>query len=163
MQTSSQSDQSLHQTYYCPQTKLLDGNVVTPVGDSVHVGGGSLSEGSPGHRSPLTENPWTETPPPDRDPPSDRDPQTVKSRRYASYWNAFLLFCIFTFKIYYGSGVRVNCENTKIHNIYAFQQGKQHKQFSYRTICPCLSFIAGEVDHRVFVSKIISQIQWEKV
>ena len=51
----------------------------------------------PGQRPPPPDrypHPQTETPP-DRDSPwtetPDRDPRTVKSGRYASYWNAFLL------------------------------------------------------------------------
>ena len=46
---------------------------------------------------PLERDSWTETPkrPLDRDPPAQRPPCTetprmVRSRQYASYWNAFL-------------------------------------------------------------------------
>ena len=95
--------------FYRPLTKLREGNVFTPVCDSVHrggslsggmsvpgvlcpegsrsVGGGSLSVGEslsmggfcPGELYPgsLCQG----------DPPP---PCTVKNRRYASYWNAFL-------------------------------------------------------------------------
>ena len=59
---------------------LKQGNVFTPVCDSVH--GGSLSRRSPWTEIPLdrdphwTETPWTETPldrdPMDRDPPGQR-------------------------------------------------------------------------------------------
>ena len=59
--------------------------------------------GSPWQRLPWTENPLDRYPLLDRDPPGQRPPgkrssgqtpfPTVKSGRYTSYWNAFLLFC----------------------------------------------------------------------
>ena len=69
-----------------------------------------LDRGPPNQRSPRQRPPWTETHPNrdphwietplDRDPPGQRPPWTVSppspymvmSGRYASYWNAFLLF-----------------------------------------------------------------------
>ena len=56
---------------YRPQR---EGNVFTPVCHSVHGVGGSLS-GRSLSRGGLCQG----------------DPHTVKSGRYASYWNAFLL------------------------------------------------------------------------
>ena len=35
----------LYYVYYSPQTKLLEGNIFTPVCDSVHTGGGVHGEG----------------------------------------------------------------------------------------------------------------------
>ena len=62
----------MNDSNYHPQTKLREGNVVTPAYDSVHRGslsrGGSLSGRPP--------------------------PHTVKIGRYASYWNAFCFFYI---------------------------------------------------------------------
>ena len=72
----------LQTRYYRRPTKLWEGNVFTPVGNSVHRGRGS----------PL----WMETPSP-RDPPGQRPPRLTSSGGhwrawYGSYWNAFLLF-----------------------------------------------------------------------
>ena len=60
--------------WYRPQTKLREGNVFTPVCDSVHKEG-------------LW--PWGGT--------CQGAPRTVTSGRYASYWNAFLFFLIKVF------------------------------------------------------------------
>ena len=61
------------------------------VNHSVHRGGGGLCLGDPpGQRHPPDRDPQTETPP-DRDPPGQRHPRTVRSGRYASYWNVLLL------------------------------------------------------------------------
>ena len=113
-------------SFYRPQTKLWEGNVFTPVCDSVHGGvslsrvslcpgwvsvqgalypwglcpGGSLSRGvsvqgvsvqgvsvqgglCPGGLCPGGSLSWGIC---------QGDPRTVKSRQYASYWNAFLFF-----------------------------------------------------------------------
>ena len=59
---------------YRPQTKLREGNIFTPVGHSVHRGG-SLSGVYLSRGVSVREI-----------------PRTVTSGRYASYWNAFLLF-----------------------------------------------------------------------
>ena len=65
---------SMSPNFYRPQTKLQEGDVFIPVCDSVHGGGGrSLSRGVSGGSL------------------SRRPPHTVKSGRYASYWNALLL------------------------------------------------------------------------
>ena len=107
-----------------PETKLRQGNVFTLVCHSVHGGRGPLSgrpppTETPRTETPQTETPWTETPrtetPLNRDPPrtetpwtetpqtetpwtetpGQRPPCTVTSGRYASYWNAFLFYCLF--------------------------------------------------------------------
>ena len=84
-------------SYYRPQPKLRQDNVFTPVCDSVHREGGSLSgRPPPGQRPPPTP------------PPLDRDSRTVTSRRYAFYWNAFLFlkrtlkhfFTVYLFALY---------------------------------------------------------------
>ena len=46
---------------------------------------------APGQRTPCTKTPSGDRPPRDRDLPWTETPRTVKSGRYASYWNAFLL------------------------------------------------------------------------
>ena len=91
---------------YCPQTKLQEGNVFTPVCDSVYRGclcrGGLCPGGSPGSLCP-----WGGLCPGGSfrgfsvqgDPPGGFCPggslsretlHTVTSRQYTSYWNTFL-------------------------------------------------------------------------
>ena len=80
---------------------LAQGNVFTrPV--ILFNGEGSLSGGlpdrdppldrdPPGQRPPLDgDAPWSETPPRTETPLGQSPPCTVKSGRYASYWNALL-------------------------------------------------------------------------
>ena len=68
---------------YRQQTKLLKGNVFTPVCHSVHGGGSAFGSGvdTPWTPSPLADTPWADTPPDGR-----------YSGRYAFYWNAFLFY-----------------------------------------------------------------------
>ena len=56
-----------------------------------------LTRDRPGQIPSGQRSPWTDIPQ-DRDLP-DRDPRTVKSRRYASYWNAFLFPMLSLFTI----------------------------------------------------------------
>ena len=56
-----------------PATKLWQGNVFTPVWDSVHRGGGSQFRGSLSRWVYVKET-----------------PHMVMCEQYASYWNAFL-------------------------------------------------------------------------
>ena len=88
-----------------PATKLRQGNVVI-----MFTGG--LCQGDPRTETPLDRDPlrqrplWTEThqteTPPDRDPMDRVSVSTVKSGRYASYWNAFL----FSFQLCFNT---LNC------------------------------------------------------
>ena len=102
---------------------LPQGNVFTPVCHSVHRGAVCLSAGWDTHipwadppradtplgrhplgrhplgRHPLGRHPRADTPlgtPPSQTPPG----QILPSRRYASYWNAFLLNLCFTGRSY---------------------------------------------------------------
>ena len=76
---------------YRPQTTLQEGNVFTPICHSVQRGRGGV----------LTSL--------DRDPPEtplgqkDPSPRTVKSRQYASYWNAYLF--LWTTDTLFGSSI----------------------------------------------------------
>ena len=103
--------------FYRLQTKSREGDVFPPVCQSFcSQGKGGLPDRDPLDRDPRTETPWTDTPqtethrqrhptwtetplwtktpltksPLDRDPPWTETPCAVKSRQYASYWNAFL-------------------------------------------------------------------------
>ena len=70
-----------------PATKLRQGNVFTPVCHSLHRGGGGSLSGRPRTEPPRQRIPWTVT-------PRQSAPCTVKSGRYASYWNAFLFHLV---------------------------------------------------------------------
>ena len=75
--------------YFCrPQTELQKGYVFTPVCHSVHRGWVS----APVHAVIHTPFPQADTPPWAHPHLADtRPPDGYCSRRYASYWNAFLL------------------------------------------------------------------------
>ena len=72
--------------FLLPATKLGQGNAFTGICDSVHGGSASVHAGIP---------PPGAAPPPGADPPpKSRACWEIRSTRgrYASYWNAFLLF-----------------------------------------------------------------------
>ena len=99
-------------------TKLGQGNVFTGVCDSVHRGGEGVClsacwdatprEQTPQEQTPLpisppptgsrhlpwSRPPWEEIPPRSRHPPPPEADASIRSMsgRYASYWNAFLLW-----------------------------------------------------------------------
>ena len=73
---------------------------VACVKNSVHRGGlphCMLGYHRPVSRHPRDQIPLDQTPPRDQTPSWDQTPQEIRatSGRYASYWNAILLFCIF--------------------------------------------------------------------
>ena len=108
--------------FYRPQTKLREGNVLTPVSHSVHRGMGCLALGlgvytslvtppdtpgthtplvSPPRHTPLDTHPRHTLPLPPRHTPPGHAPLDTPSLRstngwYASYWNAFLSHGIFS-------------------------------------------------------------------
>ena len=93
--------------FYRPQTKLWEGNIFTPVCDSVHRGLDLLDRDLPGQRHPMTEtpgqrplSPWTETPHPwtetPRQRPPDRDPPPPHGKEWAVL---ILLECILVWKL----------------------------------------------------------------
>ena len=78
------SNPEWHHNYYRPQTKLREGNIFTPVCDSVHRVGVYPSMHHRSHGTP----PGRHTHP----------PSPTMSGPYASYWNAFLFICGNIFK-----------------------------------------------------------------
>ena len=85
-----------------PATKLWQGNVFTPVSHSVHRGGClPLVQGGVCHTTLGRHSPWADTPHRQTTPSACWDTHTPcpvhagirsSSGRYASHWNAFLLF-----------------------------------------------------------------------
>ena len=88
---------SLH---YRPQRSCGQGNIFTPVCHSVHRGG-ALPQCMLGYQHPPDHTP----PPPEQTPPPPREADSSirsTSGRYASYWNAFLLYiCFITLMVYF--------------------------------------------------------------
>ena len=85
----SGSRNSVGASFYRPQTKLREGNVLTCVCQSVR---GGVVPPPPNHTpSPGTIPPRPYHTPRDRKSPQKDNRIQLASRRYTSYWNAFVL------------------------------------------------------------------------
>ena len=75
-------------------TKLSQGNIFTPVCDSVNRGGGGLPQCMLGCTPPGRQTPWQADPP----PPAGRSPGTVNERPVRILLECILVFVLFSGK-----------------------------------------------------------------